>query len=245
MKKTLLLQLLSLSLVGVLTACSNTPAHIERQPIYGAERVTVYAVRAHQDAPSLVQSKAPSVSFVLWGVQDGAPLPPTNLITQMPPISWRLPPLPPPVSFLRPIPQSAPPPEPLPAVVAPSSPSPMTTEIDVTFAVDSSELSPAAKSQLETLITSGMRIADIVGHTDNKGRDDYNELLGLRRASAVKAFVDSISPSADPTMAIASKGSAQPRETNTTVSGRALNRRAAINAQLPPEPQSPTNKGNP
>ena len=64
---------------------------------------------------------------------------------------------------------------------------------DVLFDFDKSDLTPAAKAQLDTLMDK-LRNADVVsikviGHTDSKGSDAYNQALSERRASSVAAYL--------------------------------------------------------
>lgn len=65
----------------------------------------------------------------------------------------------------------------------------------------------------------------IAGHTDNVGGYDYNIRLSENRASAVAAIAQSVGAE------VASEqgyGYAQPRASNDTASGRALNRRVEV-----------------
>lgn len=66
--------------------------------------------------------------------------------------------------------------------------------VPVTFGFDSAQLTPQARQQLNT-IAEGIRMTEgtlkvvIEGHTDAKGRLDYNDALSLRRASAVRDYL--------------------------------------------------------
>jgi outer membrane protein OmpA-like peptidoglycan-associated protein len=66
--------------------------------------------------------------------------------------------------------------------------------VPVTFGFDSALLTPQARVQLNT-IAEGIRMTEgtlqvvIEGHTDAKGRLDYNDALSLRRASAVREYL--------------------------------------------------------
>lgn len=64
----------------------------------------------------------------------------------------------------------------------------------------------------------------LVGHTDNKGTDEYNYQLGLLRAQAVKNYMveHGIAPSR---LSVESKGSTEPRVPNTTEENCYKNRR--------------------
>lgn len=66
--------------------------------------------------------------------------------------------------------------------------------VPVTFGFDSATLTPQARVQLN-VIADGIRMTDgtikvvIEGHTDAKGRTDYNDALSLRRAAAVRDYL--------------------------------------------------------
>jgi outer membrane protein OmpA-like peptidoglycan-associated protein len=66
--------------------------------------------------------------------------------------------------------------------------------VPVTFGFDSANLTPQARVQLN-VIAEGIRMTEgtvkvvIEGHTDAKGRADYNDALSLRRASAVRDYL--------------------------------------------------------
>ncbi|MEP6610564.1 MAG: OmpA family protein, partial [Mucilaginibacter sp.] len=67
----------------------------------------------------------------------------------------------------------------------------------------------------------------IVGHTDNTGSDAHNMELSIQRAQAVKAVItgDNITGSR---LTVQGKGETEPIGDNTTVDGRAQNRRVEI-----------------
>jgi len=67
----------------------------------------------------------------------------------------------------------------------------------------------------------------VSGHTDNVGPGDYNQELGLRRAAAVKAYLEANGIPAG-RITISSEGEDRPVADNTTGEGRAKNRRAEI-----------------
>lgn len=66
--------------------------------------------------------------------------------------------------------------------------------VPVNFAFDSSELTDAARRQLD-VIAEGIRLTEgtvrvvVEGHTDAKGRLGYNDDLSLRRARAVRDYL--------------------------------------------------------
>lgn len=107
----------------------------------------------------------------------------------------------------------------------------ITLPSDVLFAFNKSDLSPAAQSQLDSLM-SKLQFADVVsikviGHTDSVGSDEYNQALSERRASSVAAYLLSqgIAPSK---LASEGKGESQPLADNETDEGRAKNRRVEL-----------------
>ncbi len=66
----------------------------------------------------------------------------------------------------------------------------------------------------------------ITGHTDNKGTDEYNMKLGMRRANSTMHYLAGIEINAE--MITSSKGESQPVADQSTEEGRAKNRRAVV-----------------
>jgi OOP family OmpA-OmpF porin len=68
----------------------------------------------------------------------------------------------------------------------------------------------------------------ITGYTDNLGPKEYNQILSLKRANAVRDFltIHGIIPVAK--MQVQGKGEDDPAADNSTNEGRALNRRTTI-----------------
>ncbi len=67
----------------------------------------------------------------------------------------------------------------------------------------------------------------VVGHTDSTGSREYNQKLSLRRARAVARYL--VSKGVDPDrLRYAGKGEDEPRASNATPQGRALNRRVEL-----------------
>jgi outer membrane protein OmpA-like peptidoglycan-associated protein len=102
----------------------------------------------------------------------------------------------------------------------------------VYFALDESELLPAATATLMELVAD-LRDADMVmriqvdGHCDDTGADDYNQTLSERRASAVVAFLNQqgLVAADQVTRGFGERVRAVP---GTDQSSRALNRRARV-----------------
>jgi outer membrane protein OmpA-like peptidoglycan-associated protein len=102
---------------------------------------------------------------------------------------------------------------------------------NVLFDFDKSDLTPAAKSQLDTLMDK-LRNADVVsikviGHTDSKGSDAYNQALSERRASSVAAYLLSqgLAPNK---LTSEGRGESEPVADNASDEGRAQNRRVEL-----------------
>ncbi|MBB6110378.1 OmpA family protein [Mucilaginibacter lappiensis] len=101
----------------------------------------------------------------------------------------------------------------------------------ILFDTNKSDLKPEAQSNLQKLATSLQNNQNtnilIVGHTDNTGSDSYNMDLSVRRAESVKSYIaaNNVSPSR---LTTSGKGESEPIADNTTVEGRAQNRRVEI-----------------
>ena len=102
---------------------------------------------------------------------------------------------------------------------------------DVLFESGSSRLQPGADTKLlqiaEILQRYPRTYVDVVGHTDNRGSEGYNDELSQRRAAAVrdnlvKAGVDASR------VTTRGEGEHKPITTNDTATGRATNRRVDI-----------------
>ncbi|QZY28349.1 OmpA family protein [Nocardioides coralli] len=72
-----------------------------------------------------------------------------------------------------------------------------------------------------------VKLIRITGHTDNQGTPAYNMRLGLDRAKAVRAILDS-GQGTRPRFRLESRGEHAPVASNATKEGRAQNRRAVI-----------------
>ncbi|HKR91989.1 OmpA family protein [Novosphingobium sp.] len=102
---------------------------------------------------------------------------------------------------------------------------------DVTFAVDSTVISPSFQTTLDKVAQSMNQypnsLIDIYGHTDSTGSDAYNMDLSKRRADAVARYLimHGVSSTRIQTQGM---GKNYPVATNDTPEGRALNRRVEI-----------------
>lgn len=107
----------------------------------------------------------------------------------------------------------------------------ITFDSGILFATNSSTVSEASKSALHnfsnTLKANPDTYIKIVGHTDNTGKVDYNQTLSEKRAKSVDDYLLTQGISQD-RMTFEGKGIHEPVADNTTVEGRALNRRVEI-----------------
>ncbi|WP_183562127.1 OmpA family protein [Mucilaginibacter sp. SP1R1] len=101
----------------------------------------------------------------------------------------------------------------------------------ILFDTDKADLKPAAQANLQNLANSLQKNLNtnilIVGHTDDTGSDAHNMDLSVRRAESVKSYIvaDNVSASR---LTTSGKGESEPIADNTTVAGRAQNRRVEI-----------------
>jgi len=101
----------------------------------------------------------------------------------------------------------------------------------VTFAVDSSTISPGFQHTLDQIANSLVQypnsLIDVMGHTDSTGSDDYNLGLSQRRADAVADYLvlRGVSRARIETIGY---GERYPIADNATPEGRARNRRVEI-----------------
>ena len=77
------------------------------------------------------------------------------------------------------------------------------------------------------ILQNTQAILSIIGHTDAIGTIEYNHALGLRRAQTTQKYFESMGIPAN-RIKIESNGEEEPIDDNSTVSGRANNRRAVV-----------------
>lgn len=104
---------------------------------------------------------------------------------------------------------------------------------NTTFKFDSFELSDEAKAYIDqfvqTLIEQDRGVyLEIQGHTDNTGPEEWNLILGKKRADAVMEYLHKQYRIPLHRMAVISYGSDSPIADNATRDGRAQNRRVVI-----------------
>lgn len=101
----------------------------------------------------------------------------------------------------------------------------------ILFGFDSSTLQPEAKTNIYKLADILKKYPDsniqIAGHTDSDGSEQYNQQLSERRAKAVSDYtmMQGVSSSR---LSIVGLGETEPIATNSTDSGKQLNRRVEI-----------------
>lgn len=100
------------------------------------------------------------------------------------------------------------------------------------FAFNSASLDPASEPALTEMSKLLAKHTDwtlaIEGHTDNIGGDASNQTLSTQRADAVRSALVARYHIAAPRLRSAGFGARRPREPNTTMEGRARNRRVEL-----------------
>ena len=99
------------------------------------------------------------------------------------------------------------------------------------FDFDKATLKPAAQQELASVVQELQENptlrAELVGHTDATGAEEYNLGLSKRRAEAVRNFLGA-KGIAENRLQLAWKGEREPLAPNTTPEGQAQNRRVEI-----------------
>ena len=102
---------------------------------------------------------------------------------------------------------------------------------NVTFATDSSDLSPAFFNVLtsvsKVLTEFDKTVVEVAGHTDSSGSDRYNQSLSERRANSVAAYLRSQGIDGQRLLTVG-MGESMGVADNSTESGRQANRRVEI-----------------
>ena len=108
----------------------------------------------------------------------------------------------------------------------------VTFDSGILFATNKSDLSVDAKASLTKFGAVLQDNADmdvaIYGHTDSTGSDEINDPLSLRRAQSVQNYLQETGVSAAQITVVEGKGSKEPVADNSTVEGRAMNRRVEV-----------------
>lgn len=102
---------------------------------------------------------------------------------------------------------------------------------NVTFATDSSDLSPAFFDVLNSVGTVidefDKTVVEVAGHTDSTGSDAYNQSLSERRSASVTGYLEGRGVMAERLISIG-MGETYPVADNGTSDGRQANRRVEI-----------------
>ena len=102
---------------------------------------------------------------------------------------------------------------------------------NVTFATDSSDLSPAFFNVLtsvgKVLEEYEQTVVEVAGHTDSTGAESYNQSLSERRANSVTSYLSSQGVIQQRMITIG-MGETRPVADNSSASGRQANRRVEI-----------------
>ena len=102
---------------------------------------------------------------------------------------------------------------------------------NITFATDSSDLSPAFFDVLgsvsKVLNKYEKTVVEVAGHTDSTGTDQYNQSLSQRRAGSVAQYLRSQGILGERVMELG-LGEQYPVADNATADGRQLNRRVEL-----------------
>lgn len=101
------------------------------------------------------------------------------------------------------------------------------------FGFDKYDISAEFKSILNDLAKmikaqNTQLFIEIQGHTDDKGSEEYNMKLGLKRAEAVRRYFNEINMLPLHMISAISYGESRPMANNSTKEGRAQNRRVVI-----------------
>lgn len=105
---------------------------------------------------------------------------------------------------------------------------------NITFETNSARLTDADKRVLDSAVpkinASSSSVIEVVGHTDSRGTDSYNQALSERRARAVMDHLVNAGVAANRLFA-SGRGEAEPVASNDTEAGRQQNRRVEILAK--------------
>ncbi len=102
---------------------------------------------------------------------------------------------------------------------------------EVSFDVDRATIKPGFYGTLNKLANVLAKyhntIVHIIGHTDSTGSNSYNQRLSERRAEAVKTYLVEHGVASN-RVRTEGRGESEPRASNATAEGRAMNRRVEI-----------------
>ena len=87
---------------------------------------------------------------------------------------------------------------------------------------------PILRNLIDYMVENNYDVT-IIGHTDSKGSESYNEKLSMRRAISVKEKLLELGLSPDRIVGLEGRGELEPVASNETEEGRAQNRRIEFN----------------
>jgi outer membrane protein OmpA-like peptidoglycan-associated protein len=103
---------------------------------------------------------------------------------------------------------------------------------NILFDIDKSDLSPAAKEELDAvgkfLVANASASATLFGYTDDTGKAEYNMELSRRRAEAAADYLNQNFNLGPDRVVTLWYGAENPVASNDTEEGRAQNRRVEI-----------------
>jgi len=108
-------------------------------------------------------------------------------------------------------------------------------KLDVKFASGKSEVPPEAKTELasfaEFMTKHPKTTAEIAGHTDNTGKESFNNMISQKRAEAVRQYLITNFKIAKERLTAKGYGPSEPIGDNKTAAGRLANRRVVANVK--------------
>jgi outer membrane protein OmpA-like peptidoglycan-associated protein len=106
----------------------------------------------------------------------------------------------------------------------------LTFDNEVTFDLNRADIKSSFSTSLNKVADVMQKYqskGEVVGHTDSTGSESYNQALSERRAASVSAYLASHGVSSA-NLSSSGRGEYEPRESNATEAGRALNRRVEV-----------------
>lgn len=107
----------------------------------------------------------------------------------------------------------------------------LTMNSEVSFDYNSATVKPAFRDTLDKLANLLRKydrtVVHVIGHTDSRGSDAYNQPLSERRARAVMDYLISRGVPAE-RLRSEGRGEREPRDSNAAEAGRQLNRRVEV-----------------
>ncbi len=117
-------------------------------------------------------------------------------------------------------------------VKTPPSPNETIHIKNLNFIFDTDILVESSKKEVARIVNvfrkKTVSLIIVEGHTDNKGSDEYNEILSEKRAQAVKRYLMRFLDLPDEKISAIGFGEARPIATNKTAAGRLTNRRVDL-----------------